>query len=81
MYPSIRTLSIRADQVQVGDNLLLNNTDLMGEPSFEVINITNVRLVGDDIEMGNARCADKVTTSRSNKVAVLPRSIVIKDRF
>lgn len=81
MLPTIQTRTVRADNVQVGDNLLLDLTDLMGEPCFEVINVTNVRLLGDDVEMGNARCPDKVTTSRSNKVVILPRSIVIKDRF
>jgi hypothetical protein len=72
------TDSVRADEVQLGDSIVLDYTFFTGKPKYEILTITHLRLVGDDVEMGDDACPGKVTTSRGNPVAVLPRSVIAR---
>ena len=75
---TVRTESIRADELQLGDHLVMDSTLFTGDTSFEIMAVASLRLVGDDVEIGTLSNPERVTTSRGNHVAILPRSVLLR---
>ena len=73
-----KTEMIRADEVRLNDLLVLNNDYWGNEPEYEILVVTSLRLVGDDVEIGTIACPERVTTSMGNLVAILPRSVLAR---